>query len=58
MLVEYSAGEPLMVFPLGINLSGIVSRLIWLGGAFTDYHVPLLRHNCSEKLTHKIFQSI
>ena len=58
VLVEYPVGVPSMLLPLGIEHRRLISRLVWLGGRITDYHAPLLSHNCSEKLTHQIFQSI
>lgn len=40
--VESSAGRTLMLLPLGIQRRRFTSCLVWLGGAITDYHGPLL----------------
>lgn len=58
VLVEYPAGEPLMLLPLGVGHKHSVSSLLWLGGTISDYHAPLLRRDCSEKLTKQIFSQL
>ena len=43
VLIESTAGEPLMALPLGVRRAGRVTVLEWLGGDLSDYHAPLLR---------------
>jgi CelD/BcsL family acetyltransferase involved in cellulose biosynthesis len=42
VVVESARGEPVMLLPLGIARSGMLKRLVWLGGKLSDYPGPLL----------------
>lgn len=42
VVVESKRGEPVMLLPLGIAQSGLLKRLVWLGGRLSDYLGPLL----------------
>ncbi|MGD2137722.1 MAG: GNAT family N-acetyltransferase [Gammaproteobacteria bacterium] len=48
-LVEYPAGRPLMLLPLGIQKRAGVACLVWLGGAISDYKCPLLAGDFSDR---------
>ncbi|AWZ00667.1 acetyltransferase (GNAT) domain protein [Rhodobiaceae bacterium] len=43
-----SKAKPLMILPLGIELTGSMRKLLWLGGDLNDYNGPLLAPNFLE----------
>jgi CelD/BcsL family acetyltransferase involved in cellulose biosynthesis len=57
-LVEYPEGSPLMLLPLGIQKRAGIARLIWLGGAITDYKCPLLGRDFSNRVNGDLFARI
>jgi CelD/BcsL family acetyltransferase involved in cellulose biosynthesis len=58
VVVEYPAGVPVMILPLGIEKHYGIACLIWLGGAVSDYHGPLLSPGFTENLSADFFQRI
>ncbi|SJM89502.1 conserved hypothetical protein [Crenothrix polyspora] len=56
VVVEYPVGQPVMLLPLGIEKRQGVNCLVWLGGAVSDYHGPLLSPQLSENFTQDFFQ--
>ena len=57
-LVEYPAGDPLMLLPLGIEKRAGAACLIWLGGAITDYKCPLLGRDFPDRVSGEQFARI
>jgi CelD/BcsL family acetyltransferase involved in cellulose biosynthesis len=54
--VEYPAGRPLMLLPLGIQKRGIASCLVWLGGVISDYLGPLISKDYSRTFNASRFE--
>jgi CelD/BcsL family acetyltransferase involved in cellulose biosynthesis len=56
VVVEYPVGRPVMILPLGVEKRQGVGCLVWLGGAVSDYHAPLLSVDFSEHISTDFFQ--
>lgn len=53
-----AGGKPAMILPLGIESSGSLRRLIWLGNYVTDYNAPLLAPDFAQMVAPESFPAL
>lgn len=58
VLVEGPAGQPWMLFPLGLQRRRFVQALVFLGGQLSDYLGPLVSPDCPPALTGTDFRAV
>lgn len=57
-LIESPQGRPVMLLPLGIEKRGVAQCLVWLGGALSDYHGPLLHKDFTKLIDFRGFSKL
>ncbi|MDP1788246.1 MULTISPECIES: GNAT family N-acetyltransferase [Pseudomonadota] len=58
VVVEYPAGKPVMILPLGLEKRYSVDCLVWLGGIVSDYLGPLLCTDFSQNFPFDFSQTV